>query len=56
MLRSFFACADVEGQGLIEYGLLLVLMAVAIVGALTFVGLQISENLYDPIKSGIDGT
>ncbi|OAN47407.1 pilus assembly protein [Chloroflexus islandicus] len=36
MLRSFFA--KEEGQGLVEYALILVLIAVVVIGALTLLG------------------
>ena len=36
MLRSFFA--KEEGQGLVEYALILVLIAVVVIGALTALG------------------
>lgn len=40
MLRSFFA--KEEGQGLVEYALILVLIAVVVIGALTLLGGNIS--------------
>lgn len=40
MLRSFFA--KEEGQGLVEYALILVLIAVVVIGALTLLGQNIS--------------
>lgn len=40
MLRSFFA--KEEGQGLVEYALILVLIAVVVIGALTLLGNNIS--------------
>ncbi len=44
MLRSFFA--KEEGQGLVEYALILVLIAVVVITALTALGLNIS-GLFD---------
>ena len=41
MLRSFFA--KEEGQGLVEYALILVLIAVVVIAALTALG----ENIRD---------
>lgn len=41
MLRSFFA--KEEGQGLVEYALILVLIAVVVIGALTLLGQNISD-------------
>lgn len=40
MLRSFFA--KEEGQGLVEYALILVLIAVVVIGALSLLGNNIS--------------
>jgi pilus assembly protein Flp/PilA len=51
MLRSFFA--KEEGQGLVEYALILVLIAVVVIGALTLLGRNISDlfnNLADTIQ------
>jgi pilus assembly protein Flp/PilA len=51
MLRSFFA--KEEGQGLVEYALILVLIAVVVIGALTLLGQNISDlfnRLADTIK------
>lgn len=53
MLRSFFARE--EGQGLVEYALILMFMVLIIIGALTVLGLQISGSLYDEIISSIEG-
>lgn len=39
------AARDEEGQGLAEYGLILALIAVICIGALTFLGTQISSLL-----------
>jgi len=51
MLRSFFA--KEEGQGLVEYALILVLIAVVVIGALTLLGGNIRdlfERLADTIR------
>ncbi len=45
MLRSFFA--KEEGQGLVEYALILVLIAVVVIGALTLLGGNISALFED---------
>jgi pilus assembly protein Flp/PilA len=42
MLRSFFA--KEEGQGLVEYALILVLIAVVVIGILTLVGNKVSTT------------
>ncbi|WP_299645142.1 Flp family type IVb pilin [uncultured Chloroflexus sp.] len=50
MLRSFFA--KEEGQGLVEYALILVLIAVVVIGALTLLGRNIS-TLFSDISATI---
>ena len=40
------------GQGLVEYGLVIILVAIAIVAILTILGPQIS-NLFQPVTSSI---
>jgi Flp pilus assembly protein, pilin Flp len=41
MLRSFFA--KEEGQGLVEYALILVLIAIVVIGILTLLGGRVSQ-------------
>ena len=41
MLRSFFAKED--GQGLVEYALILVLIAIVVIGILTVLGGKVSS-------------
>jgi pilus assembly protein Flp/PilA len=48
MLRSFFA--KEEGQGLVEYALILVLIAIVVIGILTLLGGKVSQ-----VFSEIDG-
>jgi pilus assembly protein Flp/PilA len=43
---------DEDGQGMVEYALILVLIAVVVIVVLTTVGKQVS-NLYSNISSGI---
>lgn len=50
MLRSFFA--KEEGQGLVEYALILVLIAVVVIGALTLLGGNIA-NLFNRLGDTI---
>jgi pilus assembly protein Flp/PilA len=50
MLRSFFA--KEEGQGLVEYALILVLIAVVVIGALTLLGQNI-EALFNTLAGTI---
>jgi pilus assembly protein Flp/PilA len=49
MLRGFFI--KEEGQGLVEYGLILVLIMVVVVAILTVLGGKVS-NMYSAINSG----
>jgi pilus assembly protein Flp/PilA len=51
MLRSFFA--KEEGQGLVEYALILVLIAVVVIGALTLLGSNIN-NLFTEVAGTIN--
>jgi pilus assembly protein Flp/PilA len=51
MLRSFFA--KEEGQGLVEYALILVLIAVVVIGALTLLGGNI-RNLFEQLAGTIN--
>jgi pilus assembly protein Flp/PilA len=51
MLRSFFA--KEEGQGLVEYALILVLIAIVVIGILTVLGGQVSE-VFSDISSGLE--
>ena len=50
MVRSFFARED--GQGLVEYALILVLIAIVVIGILTLLGQRVS-NVFDQINSGL---
>jgi pilus assembly protein Flp/PilA len=52
MLRSFFARE--EGQGLVEYALILVLIAIVVIGILTLLGGQVS-TVFSQINSGLQG-
>ncbi|MEI6180402.1 MAG: Flp family type IVb pilin [Chloroflexales bacterium] len=52
MLRSFFA--KEEGQGLVEYALILVLIAIVVIGILTLVGGQVNKS-FSNINSGLGG-
>ena len=52
MLRSFFA--KEEGQGLVEYALILVLIAIVVIGILTLLGHQVS-TVFSEINSGLGG-
>ena len=50
MLRSFFAKED--GQGLVEYALILVLIAIVVIGILTVLGGKVSQ-VFSSIYSGL---
>ena len=50
MLRSFFAKED--GQGLVEYALILVLIAIVVIGILTVLGNKVS-TVFSSINSGL---
>jgi pilus assembly protein Flp/PilA len=50
MLRSFFAKED--GQGLVEYALILVLIAIVVIGILTLLGGKVS-TVFSQINSGL---
>jgi pilus assembly protein Flp/PilA len=53
MLRSFFARED--GQGLVEYALILVLIAIVVIGILTLLGQRVS-NVFSQIDSGLSSS
>lgn len=50
MLRSFFA--KEEGQGLVEYALILVLIAIVVIGILTLLGNRVS-GVFSSVNSGL---
>lgn len=50
--RIFDTIRDEKGQGLMEYGLILVLVAVVVVGGLTGFGRELA-NLFDRILSAL---
>ena len=51
MLRSFFAKED--GQGLVEYALILVLIAIVVIGILTLLCGKVSQ-VFSTINSGLN--
>jgi pilus assembly protein Flp/PilA len=54
-LRLFYADSDSsreEGQGMVEYALILVLIAVVVIVILTVVGNQVS-NVFSNVSSGL---
>ncbi len=50
MLRSFFA--KEEGQGLVEYALILVLIAIVVIGILSLLGKKVS-TVFSQIDDGL---
>ena len=50
MLRSFFTKED--GQGLVEYALILVLIAIVVIGVLSLLGGKVS-TVFSSINSGL---
>ncbi|MFN8568115.1 MAG: Flp family type IVb pilin [Kouleothrix sp.] len=50
VVRSFFA--KEEGQGLVEYALILVLIAIVVIGILTLLGGKVSQ-VFSSINSGL---
>jgi pilus assembly protein Flp/PilA len=51
MIRSFFA--KEEGQGLVEYALILVLIAIVVIGILRVLGGRVS-GVFSQINSGLN--
>ena len=51
MVHSFFARED--GQGLVEYALILVLIAIVVIGILTLLGGKVSQ-VFSEINSGLN--
>ncbi|MBV9787660.1 MAG: Flp family type IVb pilin [Chloroflexi bacterium] len=51
MLRNFFARE--EGQGLVEYALILVLIAIVVIGVLTVLGGKVS-SVFETISSSLN--
>ncbi len=43
-----------EGQGLVEYGLILALIAVVVIGALTLLGDEV-EAIFDEVTDALSG-
>ena len=51
MLRKWFK--DEEGQGMVEYGLIIGLIAIAVIGALALLGPKI-EEIFNEVNAEID--
>ena len=54
-LRTKEALQDEKGQGMVEYGLIIALIAVVVIGALTAMGGNLSD-MFDSVKDKIAGT
>jgi pilus assembly protein Flp/PilA len=44
-----------QGQGLVEYALILVTVAIVIIAILTYIGHIVFSNMYSKISSGLSG-
>ena len=53
MLRAFFTRE--EGQGLVEYALILMLIAIVVIGLLTVLGRRVS-TVFSTMNSGLGGS
>lgn len=53
MVKTYLRCQ--RGQGMVEYGLIIALVAVALVGALTLMKSGLSD-LFDSVKNSVSGT
>lgn len=42
-----------KGQGLVEYAMIIVMIAIVIIAILAFIGQQVFVNLYSKISSGM---
>ena len=51
MVRSFFA--KEEGQGLVEYALILVLIAIVVIGILSLLGRNVSQ-VFSRVNTGLN--
>ena len=51
MLKRFFK--DESGQGMVEYGLIIALVAVAVIGAISLLGGSIG-GIFNKAKTGLD--
>ena len=51
MFQQFWA--DEDGQTLVEYGLLIALLAIVVISAVTLFGRRMSSNLYGTANNGL---
>ncbi|MFV9510500.1 Flp family type IVb pilin [Tepidibacillus sp. LV47] len=54
-LRAKEALKNEEGQGMVEYGLIIALIAVVVIGALAAMGTNLG-NMFNSVKDKIIGT
>ena len=52
MFRNFFK--DESGQGMVEYGLILALIAVVVITALSLMGEKV-DGIFDQVNEKLDG-
>lgn len=50
--RKWQTLLSKKGQGLVEYAMIFVMVAIVIIAILTFVGQQVFQGLYSRITSG----
>ena len=55
MLQFFTMFQDEEGQGLVEYALIILLVAIAVIGLLTALGTNVG-NTFSTISSSLSGS
>ena len=53
LLNDLFSVEKEEGQGLVEYALILVLIAIVVIAILTLLGTQV-QNVFSTIVSGLN--
>ena len=51
MISKFFN--EEDGQTLVEYGLIIALLAIVVISAMTFFGRRMSNNLYGAANNGL---
>lgn len=53
-ILSLYLPQDEEGQGMAEYGLILALIAIVVIGALTLMGEQV-DAVFDRVGGDLEG-
>lgn len=54
-LVLYFSCKEEKGQGLVEYALILVLVAIVVIAILAILGPQIG-NIFSQVTNGLGGS